>query len=73
MSKFALIVLNSAALVFLASVTANASWRADCINPGVCSTIICVAIRERALSQCQLKCGRLARIRSVRTSNCTPH
>ena len=72
MPKLGLIVFNAAIFVFLSSVTAGASWQADCINPGVCSTRICVATRDRALWRCQIDCGRLARTRAIRASNCMP-
>jgi hypothetical protein len=41
--KFALVFVKGAAFAFLAVASANASWQADCINPGICSTRICVA------------------------------
>jgi hypothetical protein len=47
--KFALVFVKGAAFAFLAVASANASWQADCINPGICSTRICVATRELAL------------------------
>ena len=72
MYKFALVLVKGAAFAFLAVAGANASWQADCINPGICSTRICVATRERALWRCQIDCGRLARTRAIRASNCTP-
>ena len=61
MYKFAFVLVKGAAFAFLAVASANASWQADCINPGICSTRICVATRERALWRCQIDYGRLAR------------
>ena len=71
-SKCAAALLMGVTLAFPAARSANASWQADCINPGVCSVRICVATREQVLLRCQKKCGRLARTKSVRPSNCTP-
>ena len=61
MYKFALVLGKSAAFAFLAVASANASWQADCINPGICSTRIRVATRERAWSYGDAKRTRAAR------------
>ena len=38
MYKFALVLGKGAAFAFLAVAGANASWQADCINPGMLDT-----------------------------------
>lgn len=51
---------------------ADAAVQAECVNPGLCTAIICVANPINVRAACQRACGFNATVRSVRTSNCSP-